>query len=86
MDTRFGHLRLLYILNCRVQIFVVLRPIPLPFIGALRNATFQQDNARSHVAGIVRAFIDIENIRLLPWPARFLDLLLMENVWSIVAK
>ncbi|GFX96955.1 transposable element Tcb1 transposase [Trichonephila clavipes] len=44
----------------------VLRPVALPFIIALQNPTFQQDNARSHIAGIVRTFLDMENVRLLP--------------------
>ncbi|GFW78030.1 uncharacterized protein TNCV_135001 [Trichonephila clavipes] len=43
-----------------------LRPVALPFIGVLRNPTFQQDNARPHVASIVRTFLDTENVRLLP--------------------
>ena len=48
-------------LNNHRYIFVVLRPVALPFLSALRNATFQQDNALRHVAGIVRTFLDTEN-------------------------
>ncbi|GFY03987.1 transposable element Tcb1 transposase [Trichonephila clavipes] len=61
-------------LNSARYIFGVLRPVALPFISALRNPTFQQDNARSYVAGIVRTFLDTENVRLLPWSARSPDL------------
>ena len=42
--------------NARV-ISVVLRPVVLPYIRALRNTTFQQNNARLHVASIVRLFL-----------------------------
>ncbi|GFX10858.1 transposable element Tcb1 transposase [Trichonephila clavipes] len=64
----------------------VLGPIALPFIQALRNPTFQQDNSRLHVSGIVRTFFDTENIRLLPWSAHSSDLFKLENVWSMVAE
>ncbi|GFV47628.1 transposable element Tcb1 transposase [Trichonephila clavipes] len=61
-------------LNSARCISGVLRPAALPFIRVLRNPTFKQDNARAHVAGNVRTFLDTENVRLLPWPARSPDL------------
>ncbi|GFX59784.1 transposable element Tcb1 transposase [Trichonephila clavipes] len=67
-------------LNSARHISGVLRPVALTFIRALRNPTFQQDNAQPHVAGIVRTFLDMENVRLLPWPARSPDLSPIENV------
>ncbi|GFX61655.1 transposable element Tcb1 transposase [Trichonephila clavipes] len=57
----------------------VLQPVDLPFIPALRSPTFQQDNARQHVVGILRTFLDGENVRLLTWPARSQDLSPIEN-------
>ncbi|GFT85625.1 transposable element Tcb1 transposase [Trichonephila clavipes] len=54
-------------LNSARYISGVLRPKALPFIRALRNPTFQQDNARVRVHGFVRTFLDTENVRLLPW-------------------
>ncbi|GFV61822.1 transposable element Tcb1 transposase [Trichonephila clavipes] len=45
-----------------------------------------QDNARPHVNGIVRTFLDTENVRLPALPARSLDLSLIENVWSKFAE
>ncbi|GFT49928.1 transposable element Tcb1 transposase [Trichonephila clavipes] len=55
-------------------------------IRALRNPTFQQDNARPHVTGIVRILLDTENIRLLPLPARSLNLSPIENVCYMVGE
>ncbi|GFU87454.1 uncharacterized protein TNCV_2445881 [Trichonephila clavipes] len=56
-------------LNSARHISGVLRTVTLPFIRALCNPTFQQDNARPHVAGIVQTFLEMENVQLLPWPA-----------------
>ncbi|GFV40757.1 hypothetical protein TNCV_3768041 [Trichonephila clavipes] len=53
-------------LNSARYISGVLRPVALLFNQAQRNRTFQKNNARSHVAGIVRTFSDMENVRLLP--------------------
>ncbi|GFY24933.1 transposable element Tcb1 transposase [Trichonephila clavipes] len=36
----------------------VLGPVALPFIRALQNPTFQQDNGTPHVAGSVRTSLD----------------------------
>ncbi|GFW17660.1 hypothetical protein TNCV_2652171 [Trichonephila clavipes] len=52
----------------------------------MRNPTIRQENARPHVAGNVRTFLDTENVRLLPWPARSPDLSPIENVWLMVTE
>ncbi|GFT67180.1 uncharacterized protein TNCV_783321 [Trichonephila clavipes] len=57
-------------LNSVRYISGVFRPLTLPFIRALRNSAFQQDNARPHVVGIVRTFLDTENVRLSSWSVR----------------
>ncbi|GFT52222.1 transposable element Tcb1 transposase [Trichonephila clavipes] len=58
----------------------------LPFIQALRNPTFQQDNAQPHAAFSVRTFLDTKNVRLLPWLSRSSNLSPIENAWSMIAK
>ncbi|GFU87885.1 transposable element Tcb1 transposase [Trichonephila clavipes] len=60
--------------------------VALPFILILRNTAFQQDKARQHIDGIVRTFLDLKNVRLLPWPARSPDLSPIENILSMVAE
>ncbi|GFW83601.1 hypothetical protein TNCV_2204501 [Trichonephila clavipes] len=61
----------------------VLRPVTLSFIRALRNPTFQLDNARSHFAGIVQIFLDTENFQQMAWPARSPVLSLIQSGWPM---
>ena len=65
------------ILNSSRHISVVLMPVALSFIRALRNTTFQQNNARRHVA---------DSVRLLSWPAFSSDLSAIHNDWSMDAE
>ena len=63
----------------------MLRLVALSYLRCLRNSTFQQDNARPHVARTALTFLATEHVRLLPWPARSPELSPIENVWSMVA-
>ena len=55
----------------------------IPFIQAQAiNVTFQQDNARPHVARVVRDYLTQQNVDLLPWPAVSPDLSPIEHVWD----
>ncbi|GFW65322.1 transposable element Tcb1 transposase [Trichonephila clavipes] len=72
--------------NSARYISSVLRTLTLPFIRVLRNPAFKQDNERPHVAGIVRTFLDTENVRLFAWLACSSDLSPIENAWSMVVK
>ena len=58
----------------------------LPLLQATPHATFQQDNARPHVARIVQAFFQRRRVSLLPWPARFPDMSPIEHVWDMVGR
>ncbi|GFU72933.1 transposable element Tcb1 transposase [Trichonephila clavipes] len=57
-----------------------------PGIMGLVTAIFQLDNARPHLACIVQRFFVNHQIELLPWPARYPDLSLIENMWPMVAQ
>ncbi|GFT21898.1 transposable element Tcb1 transposase [Trichonephila clavipes] len=46
----------------------------------------QQDNGRLHIASFVWNFLDTENFRRLPWPARSPVLSPTENFWPIVTE
>ncbi|RZC04986.1 hypothetical protein BDFB_008370 [Asbolus verrucosus] len=51
-----------------------------PFVG--ENFTLMHDNSRPHIARVVMCYLDEVNIRRLQWPARSLDLNLIENLWN----
>ncbi|GFU49486.1 transposable element Tc1 transposase [Trichonephila clavipes] len=74
------------ILNSARYISSVLHSVSLPFIRALRNPTFQQNNKQLYISGIIRTFLDTKNVRLLPWSARSPDLSPIENTWSMVTE
>ena len=73
-------------LNSGHYIPIVLQPMALPFIWILQNYMFQHNIAWLHVANTVQTFLNLENVRLLPWAACSPDLSPIENIWSIVVK
>ena len=61
----------------------IIRPFVLPFLQAHgRNITFQQDNARPHVARVMLNFLTHNNVQTLPWPAVSPDLSPIEHLWD----
>ncbi|GFT95735.1 transposable element Tcb1 transposase [Trichonephila clavipes] len=85
--SRSPHVRIDGTLKSARYISGVLRPVALPlFERALCNLTLKPVNARPHVAGSIRTFLDTENFQLLSWPARSPDLSPIENVWSLVVE
>ena len=58
------------ILNLQRYINEVLTPEVIPFLQRNGpNLTFQQDNARPHVARVVTNVLNQYNVATLPWPA-----------------
>ena len=46
---------------------------------------FQQDNASIHVSVETRSFLAEQDITVMEWPARSLDLNPIKNVWSLLS-
>ena len=64
----------------------VLTPIVLPFVQRY-NVTFQQGNARPHVARICMEFLATNHVNVLPWPAYISpDLSPIEHIWDILHR
>ena len=72
-------------LNAQRYVNEILRPNVLPLVRRY-NLIFQQDNARPNTARISTDFINNQNIRNLPWPARSPDLSPIEHVWDILGR
>lgn len=73
-------------LNSNRYVREVLEPEVVPFLQGIPGAVFQQDNARPHVARIVRDFFSAQHIQLLPWPAYSPDMSPIEHVWDMVGR
>ena len=73
-------------LNTQVYRYHILTPHMLPFMQANPGMTFQQDNARPHVARVNMAFLDQHNINVLPWSSLSPDLSSIEHVWDQLGR
>ena len=74
-------------LNAQRYLKEVVRPHVLPFVhGQRRNMTFQQDNARPHVARLIMNFLRHENVLEMAWASMSPDLSPIEHVWDEMDK
>lgn len=64
----------------------IVEPHLLPYLRTLPNPTFQQDNARPHVARVTLDYFEHAEINLLPWPPRSPDLSPIEHVWDMMGR
>lgn len=69
-------------LNSQGYLSQIIRPVA----RGLGDAIFQQDITRPNATHRVLTNLDILRVQLLPCPARSLDLLPIENIWSCVAE
>lgn len=63
-----------------------LLPFAAEVFGEQRTWVFQQDNAPIHTSSQSRYWLSEKSIRTLPWPARSLDLNIIEKVWGLLAR
>ncbi|KAK7887171.1 hypothetical protein WMY93_026792 [Mugilogobius chulae] len=61
----------------------ILKPIVAPFVE-LHHVTFQQDNARPHMARICRDFLEEEDIPVLNWLPYSPDMSPSKNLWDVL--
>ncbi|CAH1988070.1 unnamed protein product [Acanthoscelides obtectus] len=73
-------------MNAQRYILEVLEPHLLPYLDTLTDPTFQQDNARPHVARVTIDFFQHNDVTLLPWPPRSPDLSPIEHVWDMMGR
>ena len=57
-------------------------PLVEQWLGENPEFSFQQDNVSVYISIYTTAWLESYNIQYIWWPARSLDLNLIENVWS----
>ena len=68
-------------LNAPLYRDTILQPHFVTFVQ-YHGGTFQQDNARPHVARVVTQYLQQQNVPVLPWSANSPDLSSIEQIWD----
>ena len=64
----------------------ILAPVVIPYVIANPNAIFQQDNARPHTARLTTQYLQANNVDVMEWPSKSLDLSPIEQVWDLLDR
>lgn len=72
-------------LTAQRYVDVILQPVVVPFVRQ-HNVTFQQDNARAHVARLSMAYLQQNNVDVMRWPPYSADLSPIKHLWDILDR
>ena len=64
----------------------ILLPLVIPHIRVNRGMILAQDNAPCHSARTTQQLLRANNVRLLDWPAKSLDLNPIRHVWDLLKR
>lgn len=86
MHTKTPFIRVITGLTARRYQDDILRSILVSHIMANRNMTLAQDNVPCYTARTTQQFLEVNNFRVLPWPAKSHDLNPIEHIWNLAKR
>lgn len=61
-------------------------PVAAEVFGGQITLEFQQDNFQTHIYGYIINWINFNTVYTIPWPAKYPDINIIENVWGVLAR